>query len=194
MALRIAVASVPSRPSAVPPAVAILTFPWVICAASSRTPSASCRLWETRTRLTVAIGSRHDVDGMRRPRARTMFDLHPAGFAVRQHRIAAGRLDRLEESAADLHRKIVLFDLHAKGSRDPAASLIDFLEVHSRDQAQEARRGIADAVGFQVAGCVIEEAHRDRLEVDVELSGLMQHPQILANVVDAGPDLFGAVD
>src|SRR5438105_10640510 len=116
MALRIAVASVPSRPSAVPPAVAILTFPWVICAASSRTPSASCRLWETRTRLTVAIGSRHDVDGMRRPRARTMFALHPAGFAVRQHRIAAGYLECLEESTAVLHQESVLFDSHARVS------------------------------------------------------------------------------
>src|SRR5438046_2104438 len=186
MAARIAVASVPSRPSAVPPAIAILTFPWVICAASSRTPSASCRLWETRTRLTVAIRPRQDVDGMRRPGARAVFDLHPAGLAVCQHGITTGRLDRLEEPAADLHRKIVLLDLDAERAGDAAASFIDFLELHPGDQAQQAHRGVADAVRLQVAGSVIKQPGRDGLKVQVEFAGLVQHPEVLADCADPG--------
>src|SRR5437868_13867630 len=141
IAPRIAVASVPSRPSAVPPATAIFTRPWVICAASSRTPSASCRLCETSTRLTVPIGPRQDLERVGGDGAGAMLDLHAAGLAVGEHVIAAGGLDGLEEAAADLHREVVLLDLDAECPRDAATALVDLLEVDARDQPQQSHRG-----------------------------------------------------
>src|SRR5206468_3594405 len=192
IAPRIAVASVPSRPSAVPPATAIFTRPWVICAASSRTPSASCRLCETRTRLTVPIGPRQDVDWMRRVRPGAMLDLHPAGLTIGQHGVGPRGFDGGEEPAADLHREIVLLDLDAARARDATASFIDFFELHHGDQAKQAHRRVADAVRLQVAGSVIQEPRRDGLKVKVELAGLVQHPEVLADVVNAGSHLLGA--
>src|SRR5947209_17267102 len=137
MAPRIAVASVPSRPSAVPPATAIFTLPWVIWAASSRTPSASWRLCETSTMLTVPIGPRQDLQWVGRGRAGAVLDLHAAGLAVGEHVIAAGGLDRFEEAAADLHRQVVLLDLHAERSRDAAAPLIDLLQLDAGNEAEQ---------------------------------------------------------
>src|SRR6267378_5170623 len=144
IAPRIAVASVPRRPSAVPPATAICTLPCVIWAASSRTPSASCRLCDTSTRLTVPIGPRQDVDGMCRTRSSSMLDLHAASLAVGQHRVAARGFDRLEEPAANLHGEVVFLHLDAVGPRNAAASLIDFLHAHPRDQAEQPHRRVAD--------------------------------------------------
>src|SRR5437879_6522713 len=166
IALRIAVASVPRRPSAVPPATAICTLPCVICAASSRTPSASCRLCDTSTRLTVAIGPRQDVDRMCRTRACAMLDLHAARLAIGQHRVTAGGLDGLEEPAADLHGEVVLLHLDAVGPGNAAASLIDFLHAHPGDQPQQPHRRVADPMRLEVTRCVVEDAGVDRLKVD----------------------------
>src|ERR1700704_3193367 len=118
IAPRIAVASVPSRPSAVPPATAIFTLPCVIWAASSRTPSASCRLCETSTMLTVPIRPRQDLERVGGGRAGPVLDLHPAGLAVGKHLVATGGLDGFEEAAADLHRQIVLLNLDAERPGD----------------------------------------------------------------------------
>src|SRR5436309_6545140 len=134
IAPRIAVASVPSRPSAVPPATAIFTLPWVIWAASSRTPSASWRLCETSTMLTVPIGPRKDFERMGRGRAGAVLDLHPAGLAVREHVVAAGGLDGFEEAATDLHGEVVLLDLDAERPGDAAASFVHLVETDARDQ------------------------------------------------------------
>src|SRR5437868_2322898 len=183
IAPRIAVASVPSRPSAVPPATAIFTLPWVIWAASSRTPSASWRLCETSTMLTVPISPRQDLERVGGGGAGAMLDLHAAGLAVGEDVIAAGGLDGLEEPAADLHREVVLLDLHAECPRDAATALVDLLEVDARDQPQQSHRGIADPMGFQVAGRVVEEAHRNGLKVRVQLACLMEHPEVLHDVV-----------
>ena len=129
---------------------------------------------------------------MRRLRAGAMLNLHPAGLTIGQHRVASRGLDGGEEPAADFHREVVLLDLDAECARDATASLIDFFELHPRDQAQQAHRGVADAVGLQVAGGVIEQPRRDRLKVQVELAGLVQHPQVLADVVDAHAHLLRA--
>src|ERR1700737_4801237 len=45
-----------------------------------------------------------------------------------------------------------------------------------------------------MTGCVVEDARIDRLEVDVQLAGLVQHPEVLADVIDAGADRLGAGD
>src|SRR5437763_10751180 len=135
MAATMALASVPSRPSAVPPATAILTLPCVIWAASSRAPSASCRLCETSTRLTVAIGPREDFHRMRGTRAGAVLHLHAACLTIGQHRIASGGFDGFEKAAPDLHRQVVLLDFDAEGPGNAAAALIDFFEVDARDQA-----------------------------------------------------------
>src|SRR5207253_4258688 len=155
IAARMAVASVPSRPSAVPPETAILTLPWVIWAASSRTPSASWRLCETSTRLTVPIRPRQDLDRVARRGSGPVLDLHPAGLAVGKHLITTGGLDRFEETATDFHREIVLLDLDAECPRDPAASLVDLLELDTGNQAQQPHGRIADPMGLQMAGCVV---------------------------------------
>src|ERR1700730_3697159 len=194
IAPRMAVASVPSRPSAVPPATAIFTLPCVICPASSRTPSASWRLCDTSTRLTVAIGPRQDVDRMRRPRPGSMLDLHAAGLAVGQHRIAPGGFHRFEEPAADLHREVVLLDLDAVGPGDAAASLVDFLDAHARDQAQQPHRRVTDPVRLQVTRRVVEDAGIERLEVAFQLARLVQHPEVLTDVVHTRSDCLGAGD
>src|SRR4030088_3460567 len=114
IAPRMAVASVPNRPSAVPPATAIFTLPWVIWAASSRTPSASWRLCETSTKLTVPIRPRQDLERVGGGGAGAVLDLHPAGLAVGKHLVATGGLGGFEKSAADLHREVVLLDLDAE--------------------------------------------------------------------------------
>src|SRR5438132_30603 len=183
-----AVASVPSRPSAVPPATAILTLPWVIWAASSRTPSASCRLCETRTRLTVPISPGHDLDGMGGFRAGPMLDLQAAGFAVGEHGIGAGRLDGLEEATSDFHGQVVLLDLDAERAGNSAAPLVDFVEMDPWDQAQQPRRRVSHAVRLEMAGCVVEQPRFHRLEGDIELTGLVQHPQVFADVIGARAD------
>src|SRR5439155_11601706 len=142
IAARIAVASVPNRPSAVPPATAIFTLPWVIWAASSRTPSASRRLCETSTMLTVPIGPRENLERVGGGRAGAVFDLHATGLAVGEHIVTAGGLDRLEEAAADLHGEVVFLDLHAERPRDAAASFVDLLEVDAGDQPQQPHRRV----------------------------------------------------
>src|SRR5438132_617644 len=187
-----AVASVPSRPSAVPPATAILTLPWVIWAASSRTPSASCRLCETRTRLTVPISPGHDLDGMGGFRAGPMLDLQAAGFAVGEHGIGAGRLDGLEEATSDFHGQVVLLDLDAERAGNSAASLVDFVEMDPWDPAQQSRRRVSHAVRLEMAGCVIEQPRFHRLEGDIELTGLVQHPEVFADIVGACADRLRA--
>src|SRR5437016_8946711 len=187
IAARIAVASVPNRPSAVPPATAIFTLPWVILAASSRTPSASWRLCETSTMLTVPIGPRQNLQGVGGGGAGAVLDLHATRLAVREHVVTAGGLDRFEEAAADLHRKIVLLDLDAERPRDAAASFVDLFEIDARNQPQQSHRGIANPMGFQVAGRVVEQAHRNSLKVGVQLACLVEHPEVLHDVVGFRP-------
>src|SRR6266853_3897110 len=184
-----AVASVPRRPSAVPPATAICTLPCVICPASSRTPSASWRLCDTSTRLTVPIGPRQNIDRMCRTRPGSMLDLHATGLAVRQHRIASSGFDRLEEPAADLHREVVLFNRDSVGPGDSAAALVELFDAHTRDQAEQTHRGVTDSMRLQVAGCVVEDASVDRLKIDVQLARLVQQPEVLADVIDARSNL-----
>src|SRR3982074_421263 len=161
IAPRMAVASVPSRPSAVPPATAIFTLPWVIWAASSRTPSASWRLCETSTMLTVPIGPRQDLERVCGGRAGAMLDLHAAGLTVGENVITAGSLDGLEEAAADLHREVVLLDLYAERPGNAAASLVDLLELDARNEMEESHRRIPDPVGLQMTGRVVQKAHRN---------------------------------
>src|SRR5438132_702951 len=191
IAPRIAVASLPSRPSAVPPATATFTLPWVIWAASSRTPSASWRLCETRTMLTVPISLRQDLERVGGGRAGAVLDLHPAGLAVGEHVVTAGGLDGFEEAAADLHGEVVLLDLDAERSRDAAASLV---ELDAGDQPQESHRRVANPMGLQVAGCVIEQAHRNGLKVRVQLARLVEHPEVLHDVVGFRPEALRSGD
>src|ERR1700693_5283323 len=123
-----------------------------------------------------------------------MFDLHAAGLAIGQHRVAPGGLDRFEQAAADLHREVVFFHLHTVGPGDAAATLVDLLDADPRDETQQTHRRVADPVRLQMTGCVIEDASVDRLEVNIELACLVQHPEVLADVIDARPDLLGAWD
>src|SRR4029077_408874 len=118
-----------------------------------------------------------------------MLDLHAAGLAVGQPRVAPGGLYRFEEPAADLHREVVLLDLDAEGPRDTAAALVDLFDAHTRNQTEETHRRIADPVRLQVTRCVVEDTGVDRLEVDVQLACLVQHPEVLADVIDARSDL-----
>src|SRR5438128_3609311 len=194
IAARIAVASVPNRPSAVPPATAIFTLPWVIWAASSRTPSASWRLCETSTMLTVPISPRQDLDRVGGRRAGAVLDLHAAGLAVGKHLVTTSGLDGFEEAAADLHREVVLLDLDAKRSRDTTAALVDLLELYAGNQPQQSHRRVADPVGLQVAGRVIQQAQRDGLKLEVQLARLVQHPEILHDVVRFRPEALGSGD
>src|SRR2546422_252736 len=97
--------------------------------------------------------------------------------------IAARRLDRREQAAADLHREVVLLDLDPKRAGDAAAPFIDFFQDYPGNQPQQPHRRIADPVGFQMAGRVVEQPHGNRFKLQVELAGLMEHPEVLHDVV-----------
>ena len=59
---------------------------------------------------------------------------------------------------------------------------------------EQTHRRVADPVRLQMTRCVVEDAGVDGLEVDVQLARLVQHPEVLADVIDTRSDLLGARD
>src|SRR5437868_7051684 len=177
-----AAAATPSRPLSIEASTAAMTA-----------PSTKGALLSS-TRLTVPIRPRQDVDRMCRVRPGAMLDLHPAGLAIGQHGVAAGRFDGREQPAPDFHREIVLLDLDAERPRDATASLVHLFELDPRDEAQQPHRGVADPVRLQMTGGVIEQPGLYRLKVPVQLAGLVKHPEVFTDVVDARPHVLRAGD
>src|SRR5205807_2205851 len=118
----------------------------------------------------------------------------PGAAEVGEHVITAGGLDGFEEAAPDLHGEVVLLDLDAERSRDAAASLVDLLELDAGDQPQQSHRRVANPMGLQVAGCVIKQAHRNGLKVRVQLARLVEHPEVLHDVVGFRPEALRSGD
>src|SRR2546426_4127057 len=88
----------------------------------------------------------------------------------------------MEEGRADFHRALVILGFHPVGARDPAAGVVDWTNLNTRNELQELDRLFYDPLSDRMAGVVVHHRDRDRPEVGPELAALMELPEILVDV------------
>ncbi len=87
-----------------------------------------------------------------------------------------------------VHRDVVLLALEPVRAGHAAAHGVDLGGPQPGDQAHQAHRRRADAVPALLAGRVVGHLHVDRPEIGRHLAAVVEHLEVLADVVEARAD------
>jgi len=110
-------------------------------------------------------------------------DLPAARLAVTGGKVRAGGGDVVEEAFADGHRDLVLLLLEAIGPGNTAAVGIELDHMQVRDEREKVQRRLPDAMATLLARSMVWNGQRQRNEVGLQRSTLVQPEQELAEVV-----------